>query len=62
MFTASDVGLTNGQQRKSLWGRMELYRKKKQTRKQLEAMSSRDLADIGITRGDIDTIVDGIKE
>ena len=62
MFTASDVGLTNGQRRKSLWGRMEFYRKKRQTRKQLEAMSTRDLADIGITRGDIDTIVDGIKE
>ena len=62
MFTASDVGLTNGQRRKSVWDRMELYRKKRQTRKQLEAMSTRDLADIGITRGDIDTIVDGIKE
>lgn len=45
-----------------MWDRMEFYRKKRQTRKQLEAMSNRDLADIGITRGDIDTIVDGIKE
>jgi uncharacterized protein YjiS (DUF1127 family) len=62
MFLASDVGLTNGQRRKSVWDRMEFYRKKRQTRKQLEAMSNRDLADIGITRGDIDTIVDGIKE